>query len=63
MQLQAFSLECVDKKDAGTLGEFLRLLFSLTLLYYNSCDLSAEIDKIWNFLRDKVVRLIEGMLV
>ena len=42
-------MDCVDKKDAGILGEFLRLLFSSTLLYYNSCDLSTKIDKIWNF--------------
>lgn len=42
-------MERVDEKDAGTLGEFLRLLFSSTLLYYNSCDLSTKIDKTWNF--------------
>ena len=41
-------LECVDKKDAGALREFLRLLFSLILKYYNSCDLSTKIDKILN---------------
>lgn len=41
-------MECVDKKDAGALREFLRLLFSLILKYYNSCDLSTKIDKILN---------------
>ena len=42
------NMECVDKKDAGALREFLRLLFSLILKYYNSCDLSTKIDKILN---------------
>ena len=41
-------MECVDKKDAGALREFLRLLLSLILKYYNSCDLSTKIDKILN---------------
>ena len=41
-------MECVDKKDAGALREFLRLLFSLILKYYNSCDLSTKIDNILN---------------
>ena len=45
---QRLFLECVDKKDAGALREFLRLLFSLILKYYNSCDLSTKIDKILN---------------
>ena len=35
-------------KYAGALREFLRLLFSLILKYYNSCDLSTKIDKILN---------------